>query len=627
MTHELLNKIHSPEELKNLSKEDIPRLCEEIREFLIKNVEKQGGHLASNLGIVELSVAIHRVFDSPRDHVIFDVGHQSYVHKILTGRREKFDTLRKPGGLSGFTSMRESEHDAFGAGHSSTSVSSALGYAEADRLSGNDAYTVAVLGDGAYTGGMVHEALNNCKPNLKLIIILNENGMSISLNKGTFAAYMSKARASRGYRGWKRSTKSILRHIPLLGRPFEAGFAFIKNLFKKIFFSPNYFEDLGLYYIGRVDGNNYKKIENALFEAKKLGRCVVVHIKTTKGKGYAPAEKNPDNFHSVYSESRSEESFHTSFAKKLVSMAREDKKIVAVTAAMGMGTGLDEFEKEYPSRYFDVGIAEEHALTFSAGLAANRLKPFVAIYSTFLQRGYDSIIHDICLQNLPVKIIVDRAGLSISDGATHHGIFDVAFLSQIPDMKILAPITYGSLSVALEEASESESPIAIRYPNSSENELVVKMFYKDENYSDFGVRASFDISESPEYVFITYGGIVDRVIGALEILKSRGIKAGAILLERLKPYSDIKDKVKDYIFSAKKIIFVEEGIKNGGAGMLLGAELLKDGVNISSRYEILAIDDDFAVPDEKCDLYDYLGLSTDCLAEKILNIALEKNTE
>ena len=618
MNYEFLNKINSPEELKAISDGDIPRLCEELRAFLIENSEKHGGHLASNLGAVEFTVALHRIFDSPKDHIIFDVGHQSYVHKIITGRKEDFSTMRMPGGLSGFTSMRESPHDPFGAGHSSTSISAALGYAESDKLKGSDAYSIAVIGDGAYTGGMAHEALNNCSSDLKLIIVLNENGMSISLNKGSFASYLTRVRVSKKYRGWKSGTKSFLNHIPLLGKPLKALFTFLKRKIKNLFLSPNYFEDLGLYYIGPVDGNDYKKVENALTEAKSLGKCTVVHIKTTKGKGYEPAEKSPDDFHSVYSSSEKKESFHSVFANELTKIAENDKKIVAVTAAMGLGTSLDSFGKEFPERYFDVGIAEEHAITFSAGLAANGLKPFVAIYSTFLQRAYDNIIHDVCLQKLPVKLIIDRASLAHSDGPTHHGIFDVAFLSHIPNMKILAPVTYGSLRAAIREARNSMLPIAIRYSNSAENKRVSDSFYSALDYERFGVRADFDSQSAPEYVFVTYGSIVNNVLSAKEILSDAGVYAGTILLERLKPYDSIARELLPYISSAKRIVFVEEGIKNGGAGMLLLSALKDLGVNLSDKYEIAAIDDNFASPSELCELYGYLGLSPKCLAEKML---------
>ena len=620
MSYSLLEKINSPEDLKKINDKDIPELCDQIRQFLIEKVEKQGGHLASNLGIAELTVAIHRVFDSPEDHIVFDVGHQSYVHKLITGRRDRFSELRKTGGMSGFTSIRESEHDAFGAGHSSTSISAALGFAEADRLKGSAAYSIAVIGDGAYTGGMVHEAINNCDPDLKLVIILNENGMSISVNKGRFASYLSRVRVSRGYQSWKSSTKSFLKHIPILGKALQSVLTFIKTKFKNLFLSSNYFEDLGLYYIGPVDGNNYKKVEYALREAKELGKCVIVHVKTQKGKGYLPAEKSPDGFHSVYCGKEKPHTFHGVFAEELIKAAEADERIISVTAAMGIGTGLDSFGEKFPERYFDVGIAEEHALTFSAGLAAAGMKPFADIYSTFLQRAYDNIIHDICLQNLPVKLIIDRAGLSVSDGATHHGIFDVAFLSHIPNIKILSPMTYGSLRAAMAEAVNADYPIAIRYPNSSENAIVDKMFYPERDYGNFGVRADFSEENTPDVVILTYGGIINKVISAGEILKEKGIFAGIVLIERLKPYESVAYEIQKYISNAKKILFVEEGIRNGGAGMLLFDSFKRCGIELNAEYIHIAIDDNFASPTEPCGLYSYLGMSEEKIAEKIIEI-------
>ncbi len=619
MSYELLNKINSPSDLKELDEKQMEPLCEQIRSFLVENVERQGGHLASNLGATELSVAIHRVFDSPKDHIIFDVGHQSYVHKIITGRREQFSTLRQTGGLSGFTKMSESEHDAFGAGHSSTSVSAALGYAEADRLKGSDAFTVAVLGDGAYTGGMVHEALNNCDPDLKLVIILNENGMSISLNKGRFASYLSRVRVSKGYRSWKRGTNSFISKLPLIGKPLKGLFTFVKNKLKNLLFASNYFEDLGLYYMGPFDGNDYKRVEKALKQAKSLNQCVIVHFKTVKGKGYSPAESSPDDFHSVYCKKGASTSFHSVFSDELVAMAEKDSDIVAITAAMGIGTGLDKFGKAYPKRYYDVGIAEEHALTFSAALSAAGLKPFVAIYSTFIQRGYDSIVHDIALQNLPVRMIIDRAGLAVGDGATHHGIFDVAFLSHIPGIRIYSPISYAALRAALKLAKDASAPVAIRYPNCSESENAVKLFYPDGECDSLGIKTTFSQDDAPKRVFITYGGLITRVLEARDLVEQRTKEpVGVILLEALKPYDELARLVAPYISGACRVVFAEEGIKNGGAAMLLGDALSSLGVDLSKiGYEIAAIDDNFASPTEPCELYDYLGLSPQKLAQKL----------
>lgn len=613
MEYRFLNQINSPQDVKRLKKTDMPELCSEIRDFLVETVGERGGHLASNLGAVELTVAMHRVFDSPRDRIIFDVGHQSYVHKIITGRRERFKELRVPGGLSGFTKMDESEHDAFGAGHSSTSLSAALGFAEANVLSGSDAYTVAVVGDGAYTGGMIHEALNNCRPDLRLIIILNENGMSISKNRGAFASYFAKARMSEGYMTFKRGAKSFFSHIPLVGKPIGRLLAFIKERIKGAVYDESYFESLGLYYTGPIDGNDVGEVERALREAKKLKKCVVVHLKTCKGKGFTPAEKHPDEFHGITSGGDSPDSFHSVFADKLTSLAHGDQRLLAVTAAMGIGTGLDKFGQKYGERYFDVGIAEEHAITFSAGLAAAGYKPFVAIYSTFLQRGYDNVLHDVALQGLPVRIIIDRAGLAVSDGATHHGIFDVAFLSGIPNVRIYAPVTYASLRLAVELAADCEYPIAIRYPNASENPRVAEHFYPDGVCESVDYRMDFSADDVPEYVYVTYGKIVERVLDACDILSADGIKAGVILLEALKPYDVLKDRLRPVLSSARRVVFVEEGIKNGGAAMIFG-ELISGAVK---DYSIAAIDDNFASPTERCDLYGFVGLSAEKIAEKM----------
>ena len=619
MSYPFLDNINSPEDLKGLERKDIPALASEIRAFLIENVEKNGGHLASNLGVVELTLAIHRVFDSPDDHIIFDVGHQSYVHKLLTGRKGEFSSLRTSGGLSGFTSRRESEHDPFGAGHSSTSVSAALGFAEADALLGHKNYTVAVIGDGAYTGGMVHEALNNCRPELPLILILNENGMSISSNKGTFASYLSRVRISGKYRRWKEGTNNFFLRIPLIGKPIKKLLTFTKERIKRLVYPANYFEELGLYYVGPIDGNNYDKVERALKIAKSFGGTVVVHLKTKKGKGYAPAEESPDGYHSIGA-AGAESTYHSVFSEELIRRADKNEKIVAVTAAMGIGTGLDTFGEKFPKRYFDVGIAEEHALTFSAGLAANGLSPFVAIYSTFLQRGYDSILHDIALQNLPVKIMIDRAGLSVGDGATHHGIFDVAFLSHIPNMILYAPASYSSLSAAIGYAESSDSPIAIRYPNCSENPSVTERFMPVDVNSPCRLSVDFDVENPPKYIFITYGRIVESVIKAQSLLAAEGKVAGIILVEQIKPYKPVVKDIAALISGATRVLYVEEGIRNGGAAEITGDELSSIGHDFcKTEYLISAIDDNFAAPTERCDLYDYVGLSPQKLAMRMIN--------
>ena len=612
MHYDILGRINSASDVKGLTHDEVEKLCDEIRHFLIDKVEQSGGHLASNLGAVELSVALHRVFDTPNDHIIFDVGHQSYVHKLLTGRRDMFNSLRTPGGLSGFTTMRESEHDAFGAGHSSTSISAALGFAESDKLLGKDDYTVAVVGDGAFTGGLIHEAINNCKKDLNLIVVLNENGMSISSNNGAFASYLSNFRTSKRYIAAKNTAKSILARIPLIGNPIAYCMAGAKNLVKRVVYKTNYFEDLGFYYIGVIDGHDTAKVERALRKAKELGKCVFVHIKTKKGCGYPEAERYPEKFHSIAGADNSDGTFHSVFADALINLAQNHDDVVAVTAAMGIGTGLSKFEKNFPNRYFDVGIAESHALTFSAGLAANGIKPFVAIYSTFLQRAYDNIVHDVALQNLPVKMFIDRAGLAVSDGATHHGIFDVSFLSHIPEVEIIAPSDYASLKRSVDYAYSATTPIAIRYPNAAESAKITDHFeYINEK---IGIKLDFDPSMPPEKIFVTYGSIANNVIDAKNMLLKRGINVGIILIERIKPYNKSVAFIKRVISRGTHIVYVEEGIKNGGAAMITRSLLYEAGALYGVKFDIAAIDDGFANPSEPCDLYDYVGLSKEKLA-------------
>ncbi len=614
MIYKLLDKVNSPEDLRKISDKDIPALAEEMRAFITESVENHGGHLASNLGVVELTLAVHKVFDSPRDHIIFDVGHQAYVHKIITGRKANFDTLRVPGGLSGFTLRRESEHDPFGAGHSTTSLSAALGFAEADKIKGEDRYTVCIIGDGACTGGMMHEALNNCKPDLPLVIILNENGMSISKNSGAFASYISSVRASRKYLRLKQGTNTFLSKLPLVGKGLHKAISAVKNCVKRIIYKTNYFEELGLYYIGPIDGNDYQKTLAALELARDMKRTVILHLKTVKGKGHSEAELSPEGYHSI--STASGERYHSIFADELISLAEENKKIVAVTAAMGIGTGLDRFGEKYSERYFDVGIAEPHALTFSAALAADGLVPFVALYSTFLQRGYDNILHDIALQSLPVKIMIDRAGLAIGDGATHHGIFDVSILSSIPGIDIFAPLSYTSLRDAMRVALLADNPVAIRYSNAAEPSELLSEFSRVGGA--LSPLVNFDLSNPPEYVFITYGTLASRVSSAAELLKKQGIFAGIIIAERIKPLYELCELVKGLNDKTKRIVFVEEGIKRGGAAEGLLLSLMESGFDFSkTEYLVSGVDDSFASPDRVCDLYDYVGLSPEKLAKRM----------
>lgn len=598
-----LNNIHSPNDVKTIPEKEISSLSDEIRSELVRIALQNGGHLASNLGVVELTIAIHRVFNTPKDHVIFDVGHQSYVHKMLTGRYKDMESMRTAGGISGFPKISESEHDAFGTGHSSTSFSAALGFATADKLNGSDAYTIAVFGDGAYTGGMIHEALNNCQKDLRLIVILNENEMSISKNIGRFAKNLSKIRASTGYIKTKRATGTFLNKIPLIGKPIFRGIRRLKIFIKNAFYGSNYFESMGLTYLGPIDGNDYTSVEKLLTEAKKLNESVIIHIKTQKGKGYEPAEKQPAKYHSTFPQSAENQkiTFSETMGEHLSKKAEDNEKICAITAAMSDGTGLNIFKVEHPKRFFDVGIAEEHAITFAAGLAANGMRPCAAIYSTFLQRAYDNIVHDVALQNLPVLMLIDRAGLNLKDGATHHGIFDTAFLSHIPNIRIYTPISNEGLCASIDEALTLDCPCAIRYPSGTENTEIVERFYKSKNYTDISFKTDFLLEEKDELdaIIITHGRIVGEAIKAADSLKSE-IRVGIILLELLKPYNENAEHIVQAIGNnVKAILFYEEEIKCGSMGMNL-SEVLKEELNARNiSFDILAINDNFASSSQK----------------------------
>ena len=600
------NKIN----LKNLKKDDAEKLAEEIRSFLVESVETTGGHLASNLGVVEITLALHKVFDTPNDRIIWDVGHQSYVHKILTGRAGEFNTLRTPGGLSGFTKRSESEHDAYGAGHSSTSISAAIGFAEADRLQNKNNYTVAVLGDGAFTGGLVHEALNNINKDLHLIIILNENEMSISKNIGAFSRHIAKMRATRGYLKTKSLTRTIITHIPLIGKGLFRGIRRIKKSIKNAMYGSNYFEDLGLYYLGPADGNNFEEVENLLREAVASGQSTVIHLKTTKGKGYAPAEAKPNEYHSVAPQgSVAKTNFSSAMGEVITKLAETDDKILAITAAMEDGCGLSPFAKAYPERFFDVGIAEEHALIFAAGLSLGGMKPIVPIYSSFLQRGYDSILHDIALQHIPVVVPIDRASLAASDGSTHHGIYDVSFLSGVPDVTLYAPASYASLEAYIKEGLVNDQATFIRYPNS--DEFLPKGYTKKNNLY-------YNHVENPSGIIITYGSIVKEAERAAKILSEKGFACSIILLEQLKPL-DTKT-ILAVLPKDLPIVFLEEGARAGGVGVTLYDAIHKNADMKDRAYTTLAIDS-FAEGVAGESLYTTCGIS----AEDVVKAFIGKN--
>lgn len=613
-----LNKINSPADLKALQEDEIAPLASEIREFLIDKVTANGGHLASNLGAVELTLAIHRVFNIPYDHLILDVSHQSYVHKIVTGRKDRFDTLRKGGGLSGFMKRCESDADCFGAGHSSTSVSAGLGFAIADKLNKSDATTIVVLGDGAFTGGMVHEALNNIEKDLKLVIVLNENEMSISKNIGSFAKLLTKLRLHPSYVSTKSFVRSFISNIPFVGKPLLKFIKSIKKRFKDVLYGSNYFEDLGLFYVGPVDGNDEKAVENALRIAKSYRESAIVHVKTVKGKGYAPAEENPAKYHGISPKNAKIQSsnFSNEFGKAMTELAESDSDVVAITAAMLYGTGLNDFAAKYPDRTFDVGIAEEHALTFACGLAAQGIKPYFAVYSTFLQRSYDNILHDMALQNLPVRICIDRAGLNASDGPTHHGIFDVAMLSHVPNMVLYTPSTYGVLKQALIEMNEQNCPSAIRYNKGEEHKEIIDEFYQN-GIGDISVKANYTDPESLDTLIITHGGIAVEAIKAKSILSGEGINLGIILAERIMPYASLADDIIPLIpKKSMKIITLEEEIKAGGFGMMLLDKLKNKGILANKSTAIMAIEDSFA-DNYGDDIYRSVGIDAFSIVNKI----------
>ena len=627
---DILRGIHSPEDLKALDEGQLPALCREIRSELVRVVTQNGGHLASNLGAVELSVALHRVFDCPKDHIIFDVGHQSYVHKMLTGRYDRFDTLRTGGGLSGFTRRSESEYDCFGTGHSSTSLSAALGFAQADRMAGSDAWTIAVVGDGAFTGGMIHEALNNVGHGLRLIIILNENEMSISKNIGRFATHLSKVRRTEGYFKTKRRTRVFIQHIPLIGGGLFRVIRNVKKGIKNALYGSNYFEDMGLYYLGPADGNDLDAVTDLLTVAKQSGDSVVIHLKTRKGKGYPPAEADPGRYHGMSPAPRdgqtkpSGENFSHHLGQTLIAEAAGNSRICAITAAMSDGTGLECFRKAYPDRFFDVGIAEEHALTFAAGLAADGYRPVTAIYSSFMQRAYDQIIHDIALQHLPVVMCIDRAGLSQQDGATHHGIFDVAFLSGVPGVTIYTPATRAALDVCVRTALKCSDPAAIRYPNAGDDERVVDAFYPNGAGDIPAIRTNYEGADV-DAVAVCHGAMASELLTASDLLAKEGIRLGIILCEFIKPYERLAALIAPRLPDGVPVLFCEEEIKAGGFGMMLSEALRRRGTLAGHTWDIAALDESFAIQDRPEPVRRTAGVDAASIAARV-RAMLKMNT-
>lgn len=586
MKPEILSKIKNPDDIKHLSVESLQKLAEEIRYKLIETVSANGGHLAPNLGVVELTIAMHKVFNSPEDQFVFDVGHQCYTHKLLTGRYEQFSTLRTKGGISGFCRPTESSHDTFFSGHSGTSVSSGLGLAEAKKISGDEHYVVSVIGDGSFTGGMVYEALNNGgRSDAKQIIILNDNKMSISENVGAFAKYLAVIRSRPGYYTFKANTEKVLSKFPMGGKIAKEIYNIKTDIKNKIYKQSTFFEDLGYRYMGPIDGHNIENLCDALESAKSVNGPVLLHVITVKGKGYGHAEKSPSQFHGISKFDietgeplSSSESFSSKFGEYLCSHAQSDKSICAVTAAMSIGTGLDEFSRRYSERFFDVGIAEEHAVTFASGLAKNGMKPVYAVYSTFFQRCYDQIIHDVSLQRLKVIFAIDRAGFVGEDGETHNGLFDVPFLNTIPDIIVYSPCCYKSLYADISSALHGEErSVAVRYPRGAESENISKLKFDEIGYSYFG-------SEDAEKLVVTYGRISGNAISAVEALENTAL----VVLNRIKPLPENAFRI---IKSKKEVYFFEEGLRSGGVGEKLGSMLLEDGFN--GKYRITAVNDEF----------------------------------
>ena len=583
---EVLNRVNNVKDLRKLNIKEKQRLAEDLRKMVIDTVSKTGGHLASNLGVVELTIALHSVFKTPRDSIIWDVGHQTYVHKILTGRKEQMGTLRQLNGIAGFPKTSESEFDSFNTGHSSTSISVALGMARANKLANLNNKVIAVIGDGALTGGMAQEALNDAGcSNTDIIVILNDNEMSISKNVGGITYFLSKLRTKKFYTRTNAKIKKIISRIPGVGKFLVRSVQRIKRGIKQVFIKKIYYEDLGFTYLGPVDGHDIEKLESVLKTSKSIKGPVLVHVVTKKGKGYKFAEENPNKYHSTSSFNietgetlkEKKDDYSKVFGKKLVELAKKDDRIVAVSAAMIDGTGLKDFKKEFPERTFDVGIAEQHALGMAAGLAKNGYKPVVSIYSSFYQRAYDQVIHDICIQNLPVVMCVDRAGIVGNDGETHQGIFDMAFFSLIPNITIMAPKDFQELEKMLEEAIKLKLPVVIRYPRGGEGKV------KFEKCDDIELGKAEILKSGEDLTIVSIGKMVGRAMEVSDMLQEQGIDTEVINARFLKPLDE--NTIETSIRKTRSVITIEDGILRGGLGTSVN-ELINecriDGVHVKS---------------------------------------------
>lgn len=564
----VLEKINKPNDIKKLTNAELPVLADEIRDFLIHKIAENGGHLASNLGVVELTMALHLAFELPEDKIIWDVGHQSYTHKLLTGRKAGFDELRKYGGMSGFPKRQESECDSFDTGHSSTSISAGLGYAEARELTGEDYHVISVIGDGALTGGMAYEALNNAsRMKSNFIIVLNDNNMSISENVGGLSRHLGNLRTTDAYKDLKTGVTNSLSKIPVYGERMVSQIRRTKSGIKQLFIPGMIFEDMGITYLGPVDGHDIPAMLRIFKEAVKVDGAVVVHVMTRKGKGYLPAERHPARFHGAQpfeietglpANPRTVANYTDIFSTVMRKLGDRDEKVVAITAAMGDGTGLKRFHNMFPERFFDVGIAEEHAVTFAAGLAAAGLKPIVAIYSSFLQRAYDQILHDVCIQDLPVVFAIDRAGLVGSDGETHQGIYDLSYLSTIPNMTIMAPKNKWELSDMIKFAVKYQHPIAIRYPRGEAYDGL------KEFRAAITCGKSEVIKREGQIALLAVGSMVKTAIEVRELLKAMGYQCSLINARFVKPLDTelLEELAEDH----ELLVTMEENVISGGFG-------------------------------------------------------------
>ena len=613
----VLDQIQNVNDIKNLTEEEIDTLQDEICTFLVESIAKTGGHLASNLGVIELTMALHLSFDLTKDKIVWDVGHQSYTHKILTGRKDGFEHLREYGGMSGFPKTEECEADSFNTGHSSTSISAGLGLAEAREITGQDYFVISVIGDGALTGGMAFEALNNAsRMKTNFIIVLNDNNMSISENVGGLSKYLNDFRTADAYMDLKDGVVNSLSKIPVYGDRIVRKIRNAKSGIKQLFVPGMFFEEMGITYLGPVDGSNIKAMRRAFAEAKRVRGPVLVHVLTKKGNGYVPAERHPARFHGtapfdietgVPLHKQSKAHYTDVFSTVMKKMGEREPKLVAITAAMTDGTGLKRFRNLYPERFFDVGIAEEHAVTFAAGMAKSGLKPVFAVYSSFLQRAYDQILHDVCLQKLPVVFAIDRAGLVGKDGATHQGIFDLSYLATIPNLTIMAPKNKWELSDMLKFAIAADTPMAIRYPRGDACDL-----WKEKRAPIESGKAEV-LCEGTEVALFAIGSMVETAWKVMEKLQERGISATVVNARFVAPLD--KECICGLAQKHRLLVTLEENVASGGMGEHVAALLMEE----QSRIKLLriAVPDTFVEHGDVDTLYRVLGMDADTVTNRI----------